>query len=541
MKKVKTKFIDDRFLEWSLKHHLKFYSSDFFPKSFEFHSISENWIEVKEYIRKINIFDYAPKSPDIMLALKPNYNYRIVHNLEPIDSLIYTALVYEICKNIEKHRVSIRRKIACSYRIKPTSDGSFFRKDDNGWGDFSKKTEDFCKKYSKGYILVADIADFYNQIYIHRVRNMISEAGEGSLEEEAVVLENFLLNLNKSTSKGIPVGPAASTILSEAIMSDIDKKILQYTCNFVRYSDDIRIFSKKKEDLEYILHEISCYIYKSHRLIFSGEKTKICDVEIFKEKYFKNEEKQEDNNILNITEKKAMDEIENKIDLINQYDTGIDPYDMEEDPENLDFGKIYKKMSKNDQFNILSNAYTKIIKENINSKVSDYKVLKYVIRKCTHYRIKKPRKFILENFKLFLPILREVILYINKTVDNDFISKNIKLINFLFKSKYFKDYPYVNMWMSYLFQNKNFKHIHLKTESINTLYDKAFFAKLKSDDIFIKDHKSNIDVYERRGRYALIYCSSLLSKDERNHWLKSIMKGDDILDKSIVKYVKSIN
>ena len=69
---------------------------------------------------------YAPKNPVISLAPKPNGNYRVVHQLDPIDSIVFTALLYEAAPIIEAYRIPEARKIACSYRIKPDTNGSFF-------------------------------------------------------------------------------------------------------------------------------------------------------------------------------------------------------------------------------------------------------------------------------------------------------------------------------------------------------------------------------------------------------------------------------
>ena len=57
-------------LEWALKHVLKFYDSDFYPKLFEFEAIKHNWTKVKNEILKIDLENYAPQTPFICLAPK---------------------------------------------------------------------------------------------------------------------------------------------------------------------------------------------------------------------------------------------------------------------------------------------------------------------------------------------------------------------------------------------------------------------------------------------------------------------------------------
>ncbi len=253
--------IKETALEWAFKHLTRYYDSDFYPKSFEFEAIENNWPSVKDFIIALDLNKYTPKSPFISLAPKANGTYRIVHKLDPIDSLIYTALVYEIHQIIEDYRIPASEHIACSYRIKPDINGSFFDRNENGWSQHKRRIKCLSEKFKNGYVISCDITDFYNQIYTHRIQNIISEAGGGNFDEQAKILENFLHNLNTKTSRGVPVGPAASIVLAEAIMADIDKKIMSYTRDFTRWVDDIIIFIKNKEDAAFVFHQLTKYLY----------------------------------------------------------------------------------------------------------------------------------------------------------------------------------------------------------------------------------------------------------------------------------------
>lgn len=324
--------IKENHLEWALKHLIRYYDSDFYPKIFEFRAISHNWQQVKDYILSLDLDEYLPKSPIINLALKPNGNYRIVHQLNPIDSLIYTALVREVCDIIEDYRIHESENIACSYRIKPDLEGSFFIKSDSGWRTYLSRSEELAKKYQDGFVILADITDFYNQIYTHRIQNLIVETGKGAYDEQATAMERFLFGLNKKTSRGIPVGPAPSIVLAELIMGDIDKKIRNYTDDFVRYVDDIRIFFNKNEDAAYALHEITQYLYSYHRLVFSGEKTKIRSTKKFFEKHLRDEEKEENAAIVAKAEELALEELDDLFQDFSPYSYGFH-YEYEEEYE----------------------------------------------------------------------------------------------------------------------------------------------------------------------------------------------------------------
>ena len=104
---------------------------------------------------------------------------------------MYTALVRELCEAIENFRIPEEKRIACAYRIKPDLNGSFFSSE-TGWGTYMSRSEELATKYESGYVINPDITDFYNQIYTHRVQNLVEDAWEGALDEQANSLEPFL-------------------------------------------------------------------------------------------------------------------------------------------------------------------------------------------------------------------------------------------------------------------------------------------------------------------------------------------------------------
>jgi hypothetical protein len=182
--------LKDKSLEWALKHVTRFYSSDFFPAPFEFKAIADQWTRIKSRLAEIDMDEYRPRTPLSLLAPKPNGTFRVVHQLDPIDALIYAALIYEISAQVESYRIPASEEIACSYRIEPTVNGSFFGKE-NEWDVYTRRTKELSKKYKSGFTITGDFVDFYNQIYTHRVANLIEEAGGTALDHHSKVIEKF--------------------------------------------------------------------------------------------------------------------------------------------------------------------------------------------------------------------------------------------------------------------------------------------------------------------------------------------------------------
>lgn len=527
--------LNETSLEWALKHLRHFSSSSFYPKAFEFDAIAHNWKEVKKYISDLDLDEYTPKTPLISLALKPNKNFRVVHQLDPIDSIIYTALIYEIQAIIEDYRIPKSEKISCSYRINADTDGSFFN-DLDCYDNYKEKTEELAAKHSEGYILICDVTDFYNQIYAHRIRNIISEAGGRDFEEHARIIEKFILGLNSKTSRGIPVGPNPSIVLAEAIMADIDKKILSYTRDFTRYVDDIRIFFTDESAALKVLHELTRYLYTSHRLVFSGVKTKIEKVDYFLKNTYLNEEKEEAIAIASKQEEITFDKIESLHEKVFSWDN---LYGESPEIDEATFEKIYKEVGKTEEFKILADTYCDLFQKEIDKEKIDNGLLKHILWRVINCRMRCLIPIIFENFEKVTPFAKEISIYLSRVLNKKAVEHNKEAIKKIISNEYCK-LPYINTWLSHLLQQKNFGDIELAPDDILQIRDKALIARERKDTTFIKDHKNNLDVLAPWDKRAVIFSSIILSKDEISSWLALIQSKDDIIDRSLASYVLSL-
>ena len=273
--------LKDNSLEWALNCINRYGDTDIFPVPFEFEAIQHNWIKVKEFLSNINLSQYTTNAIRNMLMPKTNDSFRIVRQLNPLDSLIYNAILFELADDLESHRVIKEKSIACSYRINIQSDGRIFSQD-NGWSDFHKKSKELAESGNYNFVIVADIADFYNQVYHHRVQNVIETATKNKTRADNI--ENFLSSLTKKHSRGLPVGPIPSIVLAEACLDDVDKKLMNLSVAHSRYVDDFRIMCKTKKEALFILQELISYLYTAHRFTLQSHKTKILGIDEFLQK-----------------------------------------------------------------------------------------------------------------------------------------------------------------------------------------------------------------------------------------------------------------
>jgi len=501
-------------LEFAKNHIVKFYDSDFYPKPFEFEALWANWEEVITHLTCNDVGGYPIDQPRTFTSIKPNGSFRVVHQLDPINTLIYTALSYEIGEGVEKARVPVAENVACSYRIEiDHKKGTLFA---NGSGYSGFITKCFELSEASKYVLVTDITDFYNQIYVHRLQNAI-EAADPKLYELSKDTERFILDLNSNVSQGVPVGPAASIIMAEAILIDVDNFIIDSGFKHARYVDDIRIFGVTKQDLIRFLAKLTEYLYHNHRLTLAGEKTKIIKSEDFKNNYLESPE---------VVEKQSIH------DTLATIKSFKDAYAIT-DLSDIDETKIRP--------DILSEIFDSIISD----KKLDLGISRHILRRCRRYRIRSITPALFKHFKFFLPVICDVILYLQKVSNKSFVERNKENLINLTKENYVIKFPFIKDWVEHYFANN--KHI-LQIEEIKEYLRKhgnfrnqaAAAFKLNSTS-WVRAHKGNLPHLPPWDKRALIRASLILSKKEMESWIAVIEKhSSSFTEIMTAKWVKSL-
>lgn len=497
--------LSEESLEFSKRHIESYYDSDFFPKGFEFDAIWHSWEEVKKHLLSSNIAKLRTKHPLTMASKKPSGSYRIVHQLEPLDTLIYTALAYLIVEKIELVRAD--EKVACSYRF-AIEDGGFFEKN-SGFKTFTDVIEVHSDEHK--YILVTDITDFYNQIYLHRLNNAIERA-DPELKNVANDIESFISSLNDKASQGVPVGPAASIVMSEAILVDIDEYISNFGVEHTRYVDDIRIFSDSKKELEKVLEKLTLYLHENHRLTLASDKT-----------YIENTEKYIEGVLHNQYEMEKV-EIFETLEIFN-------PYSGEVEYEEV----IVEKMS--DLEAHLHHIADQLIKrDNV-----DLGLARALIRKAKANRIDFVADIIFDNFEFFSPVINDVILYFKALSRGEWVRENRdRFISLL--SNPAMTQSLVRYWTEWFFAGnvillKNVKIRKFISES-EFIENQAYAAQTSKNVSWVRDNKNRVFYVGEKGKRAILWATKILPKDERDNWLRNIEKNTpEELDRWLIKWV----
>lgn len=259
-------------LTYALKASLHHREGILFPASPEINIVEENWQLVGPELAKIDLDTYLGYDVMTSFAPKLRLNVRRVSLLHPYDLIIYTALVLTLKHSIS--RVRLPSDKVFSYRTEKAGPNQLYSKSST-WKDFRNAVRTKIDEQPERFVGATDIADFYPRIYHHRLVNALSAAAGNSCKDYIRVLEKMLSRFSDGTSYGIPVGPPASRLLGEAVLSDVDDTLVSYGIDFVRFVDDFVIFASTIQDAEYGLRVLAETLFRNHGLTLATAKTKV--------------------------------------------------------------------------------------------------------------------------------------------------------------------------------------------------------------------------------------------------------------------------
>lgn len=501
--------LKDEALEFARLHITKFYDSDFFPKPREFDALWHSWDSVKKELSTKNVEKLWVTPPRVFPAPKPSGDFRVVHQLEPLDAIVYTALAYEIADAVEAARVPEVEKVACSYRFK-LNEGSFFA-GGPGYSDFTEQTEGLANQYHE--VLVADISDFYNQIYLHRLNNAV-EYADKSLKAVGDDIEQFITKLNAKSSQGIPVGPAASIVMAEAVLMDVDNFVKNQAVPHTRYVDDFRIFANSAEQLRRVQQDLTLYLYETHRLTLNGAKT-----------YIKNAVEYVEQKLHNPYEEEKI-RLFKSIEVFNLYTEDVHEIEFEvKDEQELLVGRL-----------------THIINRILEYQHVDLGLARSAIRRARRYGIVDLAELIIPNLERFAPVISDVALYLAAITGDEFVELWRGKFGELVTSTALDAYI-VRFWMEwyfaehsgYLSEPKIREFVHSTPYFVNC----AKAAITEGDLAWVRHQKAELHHLGSWERRALLDAARVLPGDERNHWLKLTEGSSPVLiDRWMAKWVR---
>ncbi len=490
--------LTDESLDFAKAHITAFYDTDFYPKPFEYGALWYFWDEVKEHLLKAPSNGLFAGIPRACAWPKARGGYRVVHQLEPLDAIVYVALTHAVIDQISDARMG--PDVACSYRMR--RDCSSFFSEGSGFDRYRARCEQLSQEYR--FVLSTDIADFYNQIYLHRVGNAIESAtGDAKAGWQ---LEQFITRLNNKASQGIPIGPAPSVVLAEAVMMDVDQLIHNMGLDHVRYVDDIRIFGNSRKKLEACLEELVIYLHENHRLNVVGEKTSIRRTSEFLHEELQNQYQLEKLEILK------------EIEVANPYSAHSYDDDEEGDEEDDD---IYEQDVREPGV-VLLDALQRVRR----AEMVDLAVIRAIIRRAKAKRLDDIAEFLLQEMVFFSPAINDVVLYFARLSDTQLVNLLPLFSEGCRAGSY--DRQCVKVWMEWFFSQRPMllkdRAIQQYIKNKGSVIAQATAAVSAGNLAWAKSAKGKVLPSGSWDRRAYLYALSALSGDERKNVINPLLK-----------------
>ena len=506
-------------IKWALKSLENMGDSDLFTRPFELSILKELGDTATSHLASLDIADFDYRPSRRFIVPKDDLSYRTASQLDPLNSVILTALIYEYGELIESKRRLKDEKVVFSYRFAPEANGQLYDSA-YSWNYFWSRC--YAKSKDSSHVVILDISDFYNQIYHHSLENQLIESGLPNQVKKWIV--GLCSALTAGVSRGIPVGPHASHLLAESVLSPVDNVLTLQKINFCRYVDDIIIFANSEIEARSKILSLANTLDKQQKLLLQRHKTKLMDGEQFRKFCLKMEED------------RPINDLERVLVLIIQKHSHGNPYKT-----------VWLSELSNDELSkFRPDVIEEIIKDYLEKPEPDYIRLRWFIRRLTQIGHPAAVNVLLQEFSRLLPVLSEICRYFlaasqDADLDWDYIGQN--LLSF-FNNDIVQSNEYYQLSILSLFASQE-KFDNLP--SIVSLYQNATpylrreiilcAVKHKATD-WIRELKETFLMMDSWNRRAFIYASSIFPPEERKFFLKNI-KTNDLLDEFIIKWIRT--
>ena len=221
--------------------------------------LKEHWPSIKERIQK------RKYKPDPVLRVeipKPGGGVRNLGIPTVVDRVIEQAIVQVITPIVEPH----------------FNDYSYgFRPGRNAQQAVVKLLEYFNDGYL--YVVDIDLEKFFDNVpqdkLMYLVGKIINDPDTQSLISKYLKAGVMIRGEYEDTPTGTPQGGNLSPILSNIMLSELDKELEARELNFVRYADDCIIVVKSSAAANRVMHSVTCWIERKLGLKVNANKSKV--------------------------------------------------------------------------------------------------------------------------------------------------------------------------------------------------------------------------------------------------------------------------
>jgi Reverse transcriptase (RNA-dependent DNA polymerase) len=510
-------------LNWALRSAENFGDTSEFPLPLEYRAIRADWKNIRGYLSRQDILNWPTRRERSLLAPKSHFGFRVITQLDPLDFLVFAAVLYELAEDIEAKRLAVVEHTVFSFRFAPTAEGQMFDPLIN-YPAFLKRCRDISESGNYSHVVVADIADFYPRIYHHRLENALHTATRKNHHVRAV--QKLLSGWNATESHGIPVGSAPTRLLAEITISDIDDILKANGIVFARFNDDYRLFAESKKSAYKQLFLLAESLYSNHGLQLQPQKTRVLSLAEFRRRYLTS---------LGETE---LQSLKDRFQELIQ-DLGIeDPYEQ-----------IRMEDLTSEQRDLISTMNLEVLfREEVSKNESaDLTLLRFILLRMRQLANPSLVEPIFLNLEVLHPLISTIVRYFQSLVRLPMQQRQRigeQLIDNV-SASFIGELPHNRMWSFSLFSDgDDWNNAHRLVGLLNASSDqfsrrKLIFALGRSNQVAwfqsMRRHVFSETAWPRR---ALIAAASCMPADTYLHWIRPHMQKFDILEQAVVKWAQ---
>lgn len=183
-------------------------------------------------------------------------------------------------KHFQRQTADNDYKISRIHIRKKKNNKSLFEMNYNNWKEDGTPSDDLL--IGKKYITYADISTCFPSIYTHSISWALvgkdvakQERNNGWFND----IDKMCQNLRNGETHGIMIGPHASNLISEIILTVVDKKLFSKGWQYFRNIDDYTCYTKSIEESEKFLRDLNHYL-KEFDLPMNHKKTQIKELPV---------------------------------------------------------------------------------------------------------------------------------------------------------------------------------------------------------------------------------------------------------------------
>jgi Reverse transcriptase (RNA-dependent DNA polymerase) len=507
-------------LNWALVHIERFGDTDIFPMPFEFQAVRAAWSSILPQLESLDVSRHQVGDFRRALTPKSRYGFRTATQLHPIDAIIFSALVYELAKDLEAERLPKAADRVASHRVSRGADGQLY---DNNWNfeRFKEILRRKCGEMPQGWVVVTDIADFYPRIYHHPLANALNAATTKVEHVDAIM--GLLGQWNFRVSYGVPVGPAATRLLAELAINDVDHALLDEGLDFCRFSDDFRIFTRTEREAFRALSLLAEYLHENHGLSLSERKTDIIPVERFVARFLEGDRPGDSAHLSDrvgqILERHGREE-----DKYAALDVDELPADLVRELDELDLNSV-------------------ITEQLSDHRLFDNFAVSIALRRLAQLEDPTVLDVVIDNLDYLTPVLPQVVNFLKRVTSPEKKPEVGRRLAEAIATGLSSHREYQSAWLLSLFTenagwNSRDQLVALLGETTDDVARPMLLQALgvAGNRPWFQKNRRQIQSLGGWQRRSFMRGAQCMTRDEYTHWMKSLMPRLDLLDKAVASF-----